>query len=71
MTRQERVLLDLEEAAEVMGVERTTVYRLVRAGEIPALKIGKLWKVPKDLLLEWIHDQARANLQGDGDAEEA
>lgn len=43
-------LLTLEEAAEVLGVDYKTVYRLVRAGELPAGKVGRVYRIaPGDL----------------------
>ena len=33
--------LTVDEAAQVMRVGRSTVYRLVREGELPLLKIGR------------------------------
>lgn len=41
-------LLTLEEAAEVLGVDYKTVYRLVRAGELPAGKVGRVYRVAPD-----------------------
>ena len=37
--------LTLEEAADRLGVEYKTIYRLVRGGEIPAGKIGRIYRV--------------------------
>jgi len=37
--------LTLEEAAERLGVEYKTVYRLVRSGELPAGKIGRVYRI--------------------------
>jgi excisionase family DNA binding protein len=37
----------VEEAAEILGVSRNSAYQAVRAGELPALKIGKRLLVPK------------------------
>lgn len=43
-------LLTLEDAAEVLGVDYKTVYRLVRAGEIPAGRVGRVYRIaPNDL----------------------
>lgn len=43
-------LLTLEEAADVLGVDYKTVYRLVRAGELPAGKVGRVYRIaPHDL----------------------
>lgn len=35
-----RLTLTIDEAAEMLGVSRDTVYRAVRAGQIPTLKLG-------------------------------
>lgn len=43
-------LLTLEEAAETLGVDYKTVYRLVRAGDLVAGKIGRVYRIaPEDL----------------------
>lgn len=39
--------LTIEQAAEVLGVEYKTVYRLVRSGEIPAGRIGRVYRILK------------------------
>ncbi len=38
-------LLTLEEAAEILGVEYKTAYRLVRSGRIPAGRVGRLYRL--------------------------
>lgn len=40
--------LTLEEAAERLGVDYKTVYRLVRTGEIPAGKIGRIYRLREE-----------------------
>lgn len=40
-------LLSLEEAAEILGVEYKTVYRLVRAGQIPAGRVGRVYRIKR------------------------
>jgi len=43
-------LLSLEEAAETLGVDYRTVYRLVRKGDIPAGRVGRVYRInEKDL----------------------
>jgi excisionase family DNA binding protein len=36
--------LDSDEVAKLMGVHPETVKRRARTGEIPGIKIGKLWR---------------------------
>ncbi|WP_433267235.1 helix-turn-helix domain-containing protein [Actinosynnema sp. CS-041913] len=43
--RSNRVLLTTEEAAERLGVGRTTMYRLIGDGEIESVQIGRLRRI--------------------------
>lgn len=43
-------ILDLKEVAEYLGLNKRTVYNLVRKGEIPGTKIGRQWRVKKESL---------------------
>ncbi|TVT50726.1 helix-turn-helix domain-containing protein [Amycolatopsis rhizosphaerae] len=45
-----RVLLKVEEAAERLGIGRTTAYALVRSGELESVRIGSLRRIPSDAL---------------------
>lgn len=46
MTRaREEKLLTLPEVAELLGVSRVAVYGAVKAGKLPARRVGKLWVV--------------------------
>ena len=42
----ERILLTPEEAGERLGVGRTTVYALIKAGELESVQIGRLRRIP-------------------------
>ena len=44
----------LEEAAEYMDVTKDTVRNWIKKTDIPAHKIGKLWKFKKSEIDEWI-----------------
>ncbi|CAM3124808.1 Helix-turn-helix domain protein [Arthrobacter ulcerisalmonis] len=39
--------LTVAEVAEVMRVSKMTVYRLVHAGEMPAVRFGRSYRVPE------------------------
>ncbi len=45
MTETAREYLTIEEAAEMLGVEYKTIYRLVRSGELPAGRIGRVYRI--------------------------
>lgn len=44
-------LVDAHEMARILGVSYETVIRYARAGDIPSLRVGKLWRfVPTQVL---------------------
>ena len=46
--------IGLEEAADYMDVTKDTVRNWIKKTDIPAHKIGKLWKFKKSEIDEWI-----------------
>ena len=50
----DKVLLDPEEVAEYFGVRKMTVWRWCRGGRIPCPKVGKLWRVRREELEDFI-----------------
>lgn len=47
-------LLSVQEAALVLGVNARTVTRLCQKGEIPAIRVASLWRIPKTRLRDLI-----------------
>jgi excisionase family DNA binding protein len=50
-----RLLLDYEEAGDALNVGRTTIYKLVAAGEITPVKIGKRSLVTADSVRAYVN----------------
>ncbi len=50
-------LLDSEQAAVLIGINPKTLQRYARNGEVPALRIGKLWRFRKSDLDAWIRSK--------------
>lgn len=44
---QDARFLTVAEVAELMRVSKMTVYRLVHAGELPAIRFGRSYRVPE------------------------
>ncbi len=40
--------LTVAEVAAIMRVSKMTVYRLVHSGEMPAVRVGRSFRVPQD-----------------------
>lgn len=47
--------LTVAEVAAIMRVSKMTVYRLVHAGELPAVRVGRSFRVPEGA----VHDYLR------------
>ncbi|MBK8265338.1 MAG: helix-turn-helix domain-containing protein [Nannocystis sp.] len=48
-------LLDFDQARHLLPLSRTTLSRLLRAGELPgARRVGKAWRFHRATLLHWI-----------------
>lgn len=58
----EVVFLTVAETADIMQVSKMTVYRLVRSGHLPAIRVGRSFRVPKQA----VHDFVR---ESDADSE--
>jgi excisionase family DNA binding protein len=61
-------VMTLEEVADYLRVHYTTVRRWCRGGELPALKVGRTYRVRRADLEDWWTRQARvARLAEDED----
>jgi excisionase family DNA binding protein len=46
--------LTVAEVAAAMRVSKMTVYRLVHAGELPAARVGRSFRVPEDAVNDYL-----------------
>ena len=60
----ERLLLRPHEAAELLGLCRSTVYELIASGAIPSITIGRSRRVPLEALRAWVRAQTDADAMG-------
>ena len=58
-------IMTIEEVARYLSLHELTVRRLAREGEIPAFKVGRQWRVKKDLLDRWIERETMRNIGED------
>ena len=52
-------LLDVPEVAAKLRLTEEHTRRLLRAGQLPGLKIGKVWRVDAESLAHWIEGRQR------------
>jgi excisionase family DNA binding protein len=45
-----KLYYSMDEAAEILSIHRNTVKNRIKAGELEAVKIGRQWRIPKEVL---------------------
>ena len=53
----DEILLTTEEVLEYLQVNLRTVYRLIKAGKIPAVRVGRQWRFRKRDIDAWLDTQ--------------
>lgn len=51
-------VLDVATVAEILGVTPSTVRRLLKANVIPSVKVGRLTRVTKDKLINYLEERS-------------
>lgn len=54
-------ILTTEEAAEVLRVGYNALYELLQSGKLKAYRNGRLWRIPKQSVIEYIISQSKLN----------
>jgi len=62
----EEEVLDVKKACKVLKLSKTTVNKLVKNGELPAVRIGDKWRFNRDQLLEWLRVTGAGNQKNYG-----
>jgi excisionase family DNA binding protein len=56
-------ILTLPELAKYLKTSRDSIYRKAQKGMIPAVKFGKEWRFPKDVIDEWLRKEAKSRVE--------
>lgn len=51
-------LLSVDQICEYLGVKRDTVYKLIANHNLPAYRVGRLWKFKLPEVAEWVKNRA-------------
>jgi excisionase family DNA binding protein len=60
----DEVFLTTEEVLEYLQVNLRTVYRLIKAGKIPAVRVGRQWRFRKKDIDAWLDSQRSRSSDG-------
>jgi excisionase family DNA binding protein len=59
----EKYIMTVREVAQYLRLSRAKVYRLAKAGKIPAMRIGRFWRFRKDMIDDWFRQCIRTDLE--------
>ena len=48
------LVLHVKELAEVLSISQNTAYALPRSGQIRSIRTGRIYRIPKDALIEYL-----------------
>ena len=61
----QRLLLTVDEVAEALALSRSTIYRLLKSGDLVATRIGTATRIPESSLRRFVDARTRvARLDG-------
>ncbi len=52
-------MVTIDELCEMLAVGRNTTYSLLKVGQVKAFKIGRVWKIPRDAVSEYVMRSSR------------
>jgi excisionase family DNA binding protein len=55
--KMEKLLLRINETAQLIGLGKSKTYDLIARGELPSIRIGKSVRVPAEKLREWVNSR--------------
>lgn len=57
MENMEQPLMTLEELCDALMIGKNAAYRLLIEGKIKAFRIGRIWKIPRSSLMEYLRSK--------------
>lgn len=61
MNNESKDLITIKELCKILSIGRNTAYKLLNENKIKAFRIGKVWKIPKIAVKEFILSQSQIN----------
>lgn len=62
MLNQYDDLLTTDEACEALKIGKNALYSLLRSGQLKAFRNGRVWRIPKESLIEFIYGKSDLNV---------
>lgn len=52
-------MISLDDLCEMLSIGKNTAYHLLKTNQIKAFKIGRIWKIPRDAVSQYVISQSR------------
>jgi len=52
-------MISLDDLCEMLLIGKNTAYRLLKTNQIKAFKIGRIWKIPRDAVSQYVISQSQ------------
>ncbi len=59
MKERQAELMTVQEVAAYLRVHPMTVYRLIQRGELPAIRVGRGWRLSRNRIEQWLRAHAK------------
>lgn len=59
MEKKQTELITLDELCDILKIGKNTAYTLMRTGELEVFKIGRVWKIPKKAVLQYVNSHIK------------
>jgi putative molybdopterin biosynthesis protein len=63
-------LLTVQEAAELLRVKASWVYKMARSGELPSVRLGRQVRIDEEALQRWLLERSKGGDRALPDAQE-
>ncbi len=64
LNHNSEILLRAEEVAARLRLGRSTVYDMIKSGQLPSLRVGRSVRVPLQALTEWVASRTEVGDSG-------
>lgn len=60
MFEQYEDMVTIDDVCQMLNIGKNNAYRLLKEGKLHAFKIGRIWKISKNSVMEYVASNTRA-----------
>jgi excisionase family DNA binding protein len=59
---EHKEIMTVRQLAEYFQCDKSTIYRLIKNGKIPAFKVGANWRFKRNTIEQWLDQRSKPEL---------